>query len=360
MSEIDVVFSFDTTGSMYPCLSQVRKNIQSTVKRLFRDLPGIRIGIIAHGDYCDAGNPYVITTHDLSAKQDSICKFVKKVKPTYGGDAPECYELALHEARSFSWRKNAAKALVLIGDATPHGPSYPQNTKKLDWRKELKALFKADINVYGVQCLNRKYSTYFYEELAEKSGGFHLTLDQFAYITDMAHAICYKQAGEVPLKQFENEIVEKGRMNRNMDRVFNKLLGRETSVSRFESGDLRVVSPGRFQVLEVEKDQSIREFVEENGLTFKAGRGFYEFTKTVKIQGYKEIVLMETASGDLFSGDEARDILDLPIGRDTSAKPPRDGKYVGFVQSTSYNRKLLAGTRFLYEVDDWDSDELAA
>jgi hypothetical protein len=29
-------------------------------------------------------------------------------------------------------------------------------------------------------------------------------------------------------------------------------------------------------------------------------------------------------------------------------------KYVVFVQSTSNNRKLMGGSRFLYEVEDWD------
>ena len=49
-NNIEVVFSFDTTGSMYPCLTQVRRKIKETVTRLLDEIPGIRIGIIAHGD----------------------------------------------------------------------------------------------------------------------------------------------------------------------------------------------------------------------------------------------------------------------------------------------------------------------
>ena len=56
---IEVVFSFDTTGSMYPCLTQVRRKIKGTVTRLMKEIPGMRIGIIAHGDYCDARSTYV-------------------------------------------------------------------------------------------------------------------------------------------------------------------------------------------------------------------------------------------------------------------------------------------------------------
>ena len=64
MDTIDIVFSFDTTGSMYPCLTQVRRKVKETVKFLFEEVPNIRIGIITHGDYCDGDD--VITMLDLT------------------------------------------------------------------------------------------------------------------------------------------------------------------------------------------------------------------------------------------------------------------------------------------------------
>src|SRR5262245_23929466 len=131
---IEVVFSFDTTGSMYPCLTQVRRKIKSTVTRLAEEIPGIRIGIIAHGDYCDKGSTYVIKTFNLSRDIDAICHFVENVEPTGGGDAPECYELVLHDAQELAWSPMATKALVLIGDDVPHPPA--QTPQKLNWRTE--------------------------------------------------------------------------------------------------------------------------------------------------------------------------------------------------------------------------------
>ena len=132
-SNIEVVFSFDTTGSMYPCLTQVRRKIKETVTRLLDEIPGIRIGIIAHGDYCDAGSTYVTKHLDLSGDVATICNFVQNVQPTGGGDAPECYELVLHEAQSLSWTPTNAKTLVLIGDDIPHAPA--QTPQKLNWRR---------------------------------------------------------------------------------------------------------------------------------------------------------------------------------------------------------------------------------
>ncbi len=314
---IEVVFSFDTTGSMYPCLTQVRKKIKGTVSRLMKEIPGMRIGIIAHGDYCDARSTYVTKALDLTDDADRICRFVERVEATGGGDAPECYELVLHEAQSLSWTPSYQKCFVLIGDDVPHGPG--PNPRTLNWRVELDKLAKADIPVYGVQALGRAHATPFYKELAQKSGGFHLNLDQFAYVTDMVLAICYKQSSEAKLAAYEREVVEEGRLNRSLNNMFSAMLKRDAPPP-FAAADLAAVSPSRFQVLGVDHDAAIKDFVVENGLRFKKGRGFYEFTKTETIQGGKEVVLMDRKSGDLFSGKKAREMLGLPEGATARAR----------------------------------------
>lgn len=353
---IDLVFSFDTTGSMYPCLSQVRSTITSTVKQLFRDIPGIRIGIVAHGDYCDAPprGPYVIKMLDLTRDEDEIVKFVQKVEATGGGDTPECYELVLHEARRLTWSAGKQKVLVMIGDATPHPASYPDNVKKLDWRNEVALLREANIHVYGVQALNRSESTSFYREIAKGSGGLHLNLNQFRQVVDLVMAIAYKQAGEERLMRFRDHVQEEGRMNRDMAQIFGVLTGKEVKTDFGSPKDLKPVPPGRFQIFKVDKDTAIKEFAESMGATFAKGRGFYEFTKSVLVQETKEIILEHKASGDLFSGEQARDMIGLRFGERGNVNP-KDAKledYNVFIQSTSSNRKLLSGTRFLYEVAD--------
>jgi hypothetical protein len=348
-TNIEIVFSFDTTGSMYPCLTQVRRNLKSTVTRLLDEIPGIRIGIIAHGDYCDAGSTYVTKQLDLSGDVDVICEFVQNVEATGGGDAPECYELVLHEAQSLSWSAGSSRTLVLIGDDIPHAPA--QTPQKLNWRKELEALGQLGVTVYGIQALNRAHATPFYQELADKSGGFHLNLDQFAYITDFFLSICYQQSSEDQLQAYADEVVQAGRMNRNLAQMFNKLLKQDMPTD-FGAADLQAVAPSRFQVLEIDQDISIKAFVLENGLSFKVGRGFYEFTKTETIQASKEIILMDRKTGDLFAGEAARDRLGLPVGATARIKPNNLVEYAVFVQSTSANRKLMGATRFLYEVDD--------
>jgi hypothetical protein len=364
MSEaIDVVFSFDTTGSMYPCLAQVRNVVSQTVKQLLKDIPNIRIGIIAHGDYCDAppSGPYVIKMLDLSTDEKEIVKFVKGVERTYGGDFPECYELVLAEARRLSWGAGKQKVLVMIGDATPHEPSYHANTRNLDWRNEIALLREAGVHVYGVQALNRHGSTKFYREIAKGSGGLHLNLNQFRQVTDLVKAICYKQQSPEALQQYQDHVQDAGRMNRDMAQIFGVLTGKKVKTAFKTTGDLKPVPPGRFQIFEVGKDTAIKAFAEGIGATFQKGRGFYEFTKTVEVQERKEVILEHKESGDLFTGAQARNMIGLPFGSRGRVNP-RDAKlsdYNVFIQSTSVNRKLLKGTRFLYEVEDFDRAEAA-
>ena len=375
---IDVVVSFDTTGSMYPCLTQVRREVGNLVKRLFKNIPNLHIGIIGHGDYCDGKD--VITTLDLTDHEAKISDFVGSVPSTYGGDAPECYELVLNRVRGLKWRSGKSKVLVLIADDVPHGPSYPENKENLDWRNELGLLLEQGIHVYAVQALARRHATSFYKEVAEKTGGFHLSLPQFNAINDLIMAICYRQDGEEALKKYEEEVEKKGKMTAIVGANFDRMLGREvrhvpsavsysggtprraSTSSVTASGDideskLEPVHPSRFQVLGVDADCAIKGFVNDNGLTFNTGRGFYQFTKSVKVQNYKEVVLVNDTTGSMFSGAQARQMLGLPKAGDGGTVNLRPGTlkgYTAYIQSTSHNRKLIAGTAFLYELPDYE------
>ena len=72
---------------------------------------------------------------------------------------------------------------------------------------------------------------------------------------------------------------------------------------------LAPIDPSRFQVLHVQFRCSIKQFVLENALIFKTGRGFYEFTKPEKISDKKEVVLVDKTTGDMFTGPEACEMI---------------------------------------------------
>ena len=53
----------------------------NTVQRLQREIPGIRIAVIAHGDYCDAST-YVTKIVDFTTDGKKLCNFVQNVQGT--------------------------------------------------------------------------------------------------------------------------------------------------------------------------------------------------------------------------------------------------------------------------------------
>jgi hypothetical protein len=348
---IDIVISFDTTGSMYPCLAEVRRKVDETTKRLFKEIPNLRIGIVAHGDYCDS-RIYVTKHLQLTDDPTAVSYFVKNVEATGGGDAPECYELVLHEvANQMKWAKDSKRLLIMIGDEVPHPVAH--NPKRLDWRKEAQSLLNEGVLIHGVQALNNRHAESFYSELASITGGFHLRLAQFNEATDLLMAAAYQQVSPEALQSYEDELVSKKKMTRSMSSVFSKLSNRDPSTGRYRKVDSRAVAAGRFQQIEVDVDQAIQALVESNGLVFQRGRGFYEFTKRETIQATKEVIILDNETGDMYEGDAAREVLGLPSGSSIDISPRNAGfdrtKYKVFVQSTSNNRKLIGGTTFLYE-----------
>jgi len=361
----DIVISFDTTGSMYPCLTQVREEAKALTNKLFKEIPDLRVGIIAHGDYCDKDRYYVTKIFDLSNDKNEVTRFISDVGPTQGGDTPECYELVLHQARMLTWRAGSTRSLVMIGDDVPHTPGYKLNTKNLDWKNELKCLQEMNINIHGVHCMpySNRHSKYFWQEIASMTKGYYLTLDQLGNVTDLLTGLIYKQSGQDDyLITFEQELKNRRRMSSNMTSNFDKLRGRKTtktSPRRYSSSDtsdeLLPVIPDRFQVMKVNKTVDIKGLVEYNlgHGTFSKGAGFYQFgSKSVTVQPYKQVVLVERDTGEMWTGKAARKILKLSDYENTELYP-RDvdlHKYRVFIQSTSVNRKLFAGEDFLYEV----------
>ena len=220
---MEIVFSFDTTGSMSSCLDQVRGRVSDMVQRLQADIPGIRIGIFAHGDYCDAST-YVTTYVDLTDDVVKLVDFVKNVRSTGGGDADECYELVLHEVRTkLSWTPGTQRALVMIGDANPHEPNYPQNKMKLDWRKETDALAAIGVRIYGVQC-GGYGADKFYADIANRTGGHHLKLSDFKNVFDYLMTVCYRETGEDLFNVYEKEVRGRcGAFNKDLDKLFGDL-----------------------------------------------------------------------------------------------------------------------------------------
>lgn len=105
------------------------------------------------------------------------------------------------------------------------------------------------------------------------------------------------------------------------------------------------IPPSEFRMIPVRQEGRIDDTVlNELGIPYAVGKAFYQLTKTETIQPQKEIALL--ANGRVHVGSNARKLLGLPDDH-VKVKPGDHPGYTIFVQSTSVNRKLLAGTNLL-------------
>lgn len=105
------------------------------------------------------------------------------------------------------------------------------------------------------------------------------------------------------------------------------------------------LTSGSYFFLNVTSTGRIDEFVEAaTRKPYMTGRGYYQLSKPETIQAQKEIAIQ--AGDQVYAGPEARKLLGLPDFH-VRVNPADHTDYTIFVQSTSRNRKLIAGTRLL-------------
>jgi hypothetical protein len=102
-----------------------------------------------------------------------------------------------------------------------------------------------------------------------------------------------------------------------------------------------------YQIFPIRNDCYIKDTVEGfTGKSYVVGNTFYQPAKAVKIQDYKQILVMDNKTNSLYTGDNIRQLLGIPDNT-VEVNPGNYKDWTIFVQSTSTNRKLIAGTRIV-------------
>lgn len=348
-SALDIVLSFDDTGSMSSVRRQVRSQIQDLIKELFGLVPKLRIGVVIHNDYCDED---LIQKLELTSDRSEIISFINRDSSKGGGDYKEAYAFVLNQITKFDWRSDK-KIVVMIGDAPPHekGSVSAGITELYDWKEESCKLGECLIPIYAVQALGNRDATSFYEDMARFSNGVKLDLSQFGHISEYLLAIIHKHNNT--LDAFQGSKPEYS-TNISLKNMFSKLKGVSISTDGVDRGVVEAM--GKYQVIDVYDKVKIKSFVEAMGLSYRAGRGFYQFITSEKIQKNKEVIFVDKRTGVThFDTKWCRELMGIPLGTSGTVSPRKIphimDKYNVFIQSNSYTRDLDPGTKFLYELD---------
>lgn len=131
ISDLDLVFVMDTTGSMRSELADLQANLLGVIRVLHRLAPSLRVGFVA---FKDRGAAYVTRDFPLSPMSQGnvakVVRFVGQMSAEGGGDDPEPADEALSVAVAMSWRDDALGRIIVIGDA-PIRPSGRERALRL-------------------------------------------------------------------------------------------------------------------------------------------------------------------------------------------------------------------------------------
>lgn len=135
---LDILFVFDTTGSMGEEIERLKNTIElihMNLTHLTADIT-LRFGMVLYKDDGDEYRTNVVPlTTDLDAFQESLYS----VQASGGGDTPEDLQAALAAAmNAIRWNKNGIRLGFIITDAPPH-LDYNQDITYVDAAREAKS-----------------------------------------------------------------------------------------------------------------------------------------------------------------------------------------------------------------------------
>jgi len=112
----DLVLLIDKTGSMQNDIDSVRINLNLIIDQLER-LDDTQIGVAVYGDKNVDGTNWWSET-DLTTNYQIIRDYINSLKVSDGGDYPESvYDGIAKVITESTWRENAKKMILVIGDA---------------------------------------------------------------------------------------------------------------------------------------------------------------------------------------------------------------------------------------------------
>jgi Mg-chelatase subunit ChlD len=220
---LDVVFSFDTTGSMYKYLELVASHIAQLMATITETIEGVQFGLVAYGDHCDEKQTYLTKVLPLTNDQERFEQFISTIEKTHGGDEPEAVEDALYEVNDLYWRFNSNRVLILIGDAPPHGVIDAKSvcTHRIDYELETHALASKGVRIYTVQCGGQEATTKVFAWMAKQTGGIHVTLENAEDLVDLMIGVCMREAGV--LETFAEDLKEHQGLSESKGKILQLL-----------------------------------------------------------------------------------------------------------------------------------------
>ena len=145
--KLDVVFVFDSTGSMGGIILEVKTRIRQFMKVVTYLVPNTQVGLVTYRDkkkYDSEDYEYTAKYIPLTSPgpegMEKLHRFLRETEAYGGGDIPEAvYDGVLAAIKNANWRPDSKKVILVFGDAPPR-PENGELTRLYDlcadWHKK--------------------------------------------------------------------------------------------------------------------------------------------------------------------------------------------------------------------------------
>ena len=123
IGELDLVFLVDETGSMGAYIEEVKRRLLEVIEAL-KAAPlcrSLRLGLVGYRDHPPQDYSFASRAVPLTDDIGVIRQGVMQMQASGGGDGPESVTDGLFDVVRLNWRPRAARVVVWVGDAPPHG-----------------------------------------------------------------------------------------------------------------------------------------------------------------------------------------------------------------------------------------------
>lgn len=315
-----IIFLLDGSGSMHSRLKLVKQVFDSTFKALKSSVNDEQEIFLSVYQFDDRVRQIIFNQNIKTASAD--------VKFTAGGMTAlrDATAIAIDDHKALKLNKNEDHTFLIynITDGADNASrigsaSLAQKIRDLDDSWTVAALVPTMMDAHNA-----------------KSSGFPAGNVQ---LWDISSSNGFEEVGNKIVSSYSNYSQARSQGVRSSSNIFS------VNTDSLKRTDIRTnLTEVKGAMYHAQKDYVIKDMVEQFTTgEYRKGSAYYELSKTELVQDYKGIVIVSKKDGKKFGGRDARDVLGLPH-HETKMKPGDFGDWRVFIQSTSVNRKIKAGT----------------
>lgn len=166
----DVLFLFDTSGSISSELTEAKEKIASVMESVGAHLPDVAFGVafvedipgyengtfkstLSEQEYAEDREKAWALTQPITTDREKVVSAIKALTIDFGGDGPEAYGRALWESDTnptVGWRPGARHEIVLIADNVPHDTNLNEGLPESVWAQSPFDTFEEPPGKFGI------------------------------------------------------------------------------------------------------------------------------------------------------------------------------------------------------------------